>query len=307
MIIVLMTTTSSLEGFHVDKYLGVISKEIIFRSGLGKTLSAALSNLAASFTFHDFELTGSTKLIADAKEYVLKQFEQLAKSKGANAVIGVDVETSFGESLARVAISGTAVVVSPIDIISATDEAAVSITISTSNSLEGAAPVELIMTEQSGFSLAVLVLQSQNNAVPSDIMADLEFTSIFGDTQLVENICFIGIHATKAFRYESRPARVRLHEHIAPCIETCSIRIRKCRKDDQLIEINDTEMHAVEKLQETLNESNKQESFDEFGWIADETPGFTCCPQCGKRVSKDFMMYKKACISCGFPHEKAER
>ena len=152
--------------------------------------------------------------------------------------------------------------------------------------------------------LQTALLRSQEDAVPNDIIADLEFTSIFGDTQFVENICFLGIEK-KAFRYENRPARVKLHEHIAPCIETCSIRIRKYRRGDRLIEISDNEMHTVKKLQESMSELTMKESLDEYGWIIDEKPGFICCPKCGKRVSKDYMKYRKACISCGFQHEKA--
>ncbi len=83
----LMTTTNSFEGYHIDKYLGIISKDIIFRSGLGKTFSAALTNIVASFSLRDVELSGSSELIANAKDYLIHQLEQLAKSKGANAII----------------------------------------------------------------------------------------------------------------------------------------------------------------------------------------------------------------------------
>ena len=304
----LMTTTNGFEGYHVDKYLGVISKDIVFRSGLGKSFSAALTNLVASFSLRDVELSGSSELIANAKDYVIQQFEQLAKSKGANAVIGIDVETSFGEALARVAINGTAVVVSPVETsieIEEDDDSLLTISISRTNSPEGFLPVELKVLNQYGSSEIVLSLQAIDNSVPNDIIADLEFTSIFGDTQSIENVCFLGIHK-KYSKYESKPVRIKLLEHIAPCIEVCAIRIRKYRQNNQLIEISDLEIRPIEKLQEILSASIVKENTDETGWIFDEEPGFIRCPNCDKRASKDYMKYKNSCPSCGFPHKKPE-
>lgn len=301
----LMTTTNGFEGYRVDKYLGVISKDIVFRSGLGKSLSAALTNLVASFSLRDVELSGSSELIANAKDYVIQQFEQLAKYKGANAVIGVDVETSFGEALARVAISGTAVVVSPVNASAETpgDDSPSNISISRSNFPDRFLPVELAVSNQYDSCDIVLILQAHNDYAPNDILADIEFTNIFGDTQTVENVCFLGIHK-KGIKYESKPVRIRLPDHIAPCIESCTVRIRKYRHNDQLVEVSDLETREVEELKEILNESNAQDNVDEFGWIIDEEPGFIRCPNCDKRVSKVFMMYRKNCIACGFSHEK---
>ena len=230
------------------------------------------------------------------------------KDKGANAVIGVDIETSFGEALARVAISGTAVVISPIipsEDSTGDDYSSSNIPISASNSPEGFVPVELTISNQYSSCEIILILQSYDKAVPDDIIADVEFTSIFGDTQFIENVCFLGIHY-EAFKYESKPIRIRLPEHIAPCIDTCSIRIRKYRIDNHLIEISNLEMHPIEELLEILNKSIVKNNVDEFGWILDETPGFIRCPNCNERVSKDYMKYQRACKNCGFPRSKSE-
>ncbi len=302
----LMTTTNELNGYHVEKYLGVISKDIVFRSGLGKAFSAALTNFVASLSLKDVELSGSSDLIANAKDYVMQRFEQQARIKGANAIIGVDVETSFGEELARVAISGTAVVVKPIDSSAVVgDDEAFSpsvISISKTNPTEQFVPVELSVSTKYDYVETVLFLQSFDETAPSDIMADLTFTSIFQDTHSIENVCFLGFKK-QGFKYQSNPVRIRLPEQIAQCIETCSIRIRKYRKDEQLIEPKDLDMCAVEELISALKKSIEVENKDIFGWFLDETPGYIRCPNCNTRASSDYMKYKKACISCGFPRK----
>ncbi len=116
-------------------------------------------------------------MIGNAKEYVIKQFEELAKQKGANAIIGIDIETSFGETLARVAINGTAVVVSSaetsIRINDEKDSSSV-ITVSKSNSPEGFLPIEINVSNQHGINEIALCLQALDDAIPSNIMADIE-------------------------------------------------------------------------------------------------------------------------------------
>ena len=57
------------------------------------------------------EMTGTADLITRAREHVLAKFRYKAAELGANAVLGIDIETSFGSDIARVAVNGTAVVI----------------------------------------------------------------------------------------------------------------------------------------------------------------------------------------------------
>ena len=101
-----------------------------------------------------------------------------------------------------------------------------------------------------------MLLQSLDDDVPSDILADIELTSIFGDSQTIEKVSFTGIHK-EMLKYWSNPIRITLFDHIASCIESCSMKIRKYKQNNQLIEISDLEMHDDENNQKLLKEMIK--------------------------------------------------
>ena len=62
----MLTTGIGFEGHRVAHYLDIVSKEVMFRNGAGRTLDAAITNFADSLIFKDAELTGSTELIASS-------------------------------------------------------------------------------------------------------------------------------------------------------------------------------------------------------------------------------------------------
>ena len=42
---------------------------------------------------------------------------------------------------------------------------------------------------------------------------------------------------------------------------------------------------------------------DEYGWIIDEEDSaFVHCPNCGKKVSADYMKFREVCVQCGYKH-----
>ena len=110
-----MTTTPNFEGYKIQKYIEVISEEIIFKNSFWKQLSAGFEDLGNAFSFKQTEMTGASDLISNAREYVLEKFKKKAARLGANAVVGVEFESSFGSDVVRVAIFGTAVIISECD------------------------------------------------------------------------------------------------------------------------------------------------------------------------------------------------
>ena len=57
-------------------------------------------------------MTGTTNLLSDARSYAIEKMKSEAINKGANAIIGIDSESSFGAGdLIHVSIMGTAVLV----------------------------------------------------------------------------------------------------------------------------------------------------------------------------------------------------
>ena len=107
-----MTTTNNFEGCKIVKYIKVISEEIIFKNSVWKRLDAGLEDLGNAFSFKQTEMSGASELIANAREYALEKFKRKAVNVGANAVVGVEFESSFGSDVVRVAIFGTAVIIS---------------------------------------------------------------------------------------------------------------------------------------------------------------------------------------------------
>ena len=59
-------------------------------------------------------MSGSTELIANARAYVMEKFKTKAIALGANAILGMDFESSIGGDIVRVAIFGTAVCIEKI-------------------------------------------------------------------------------------------------------------------------------------------------------------------------------------------------
>lgn len=111
----LLTTGSSFEGYRVAKYIDIISCEIIFKNSFIKSLSAGIEDFFNVLSFGEKEMSGSMELIDRAKKYVMEKFRVKAVEAGANAVLGIDFETTFGSDIVKISINGTAVVVDKLE------------------------------------------------------------------------------------------------------------------------------------------------------------------------------------------------
>jgi len=102
---VIYATTNILEGYQIEKYLGVIAGEAIMGANVFKDFSAGIRDIVGG-------RSGSyEKELRQAKELAMEDLTAKAEELGANAVIGIDLdyETIRG-SMLMVSISGTAVV-----------------------------------------------------------------------------------------------------------------------------------------------------------------------------------------------------
>ena len=107
----ILTTGGTVEGYKVVKYLDIISCEVIFKNSFMNSISAGIEDFFRSLSFREQEMSGAMELIDRAKVYVMKKFREKAVSIGANAVLGVDFETTFGSDIVKISVNGTAVVV----------------------------------------------------------------------------------------------------------------------------------------------------------------------------------------------------
>lgn len=111
----LLTTSNNFDGYIVKDYIDILCEEVVFKNSFWKRLDATFEDLGNAFTFKDTELSGANKLISNAREYVVEKFKRKAVQLGANAVLGVEFESSFGSDIVRVSVSGTAVRIEKID------------------------------------------------------------------------------------------------------------------------------------------------------------------------------------------------
>ena len=101
-----ITTTPNLEGRRVREYLGIVTGEAIIGANVFKDIMAG---------FRDF-VGGRSKAyensLREAREEALREMSAEARARGADAVIGVDLDYEVlgsGNGMLMVTTSGTAV------------------------------------------------------------------------------------------------------------------------------------------------------------------------------------------------------
>jgi uncharacterized protein YbjQ (UPF0145 family) len=104
----LLTTTPTVEGKPIQKYLGIVTSEAIIGANIVKDLFAGIRDIVGgrSGTYE--------KVIEEARANALYELEQKAQQIGANAVVGIDLDfetVGSGGSMLMVVATGTAVVI----------------------------------------------------------------------------------------------------------------------------------------------------------------------------------------------------
>ncbi|MBR3558193.1 MAG: putative heavy metal-binding protein [Bacteroidales bacterium] len=104
----ILTTTPTVEGKQIVNYHGVVFGEVISGVNFVKDLFAGLRNFVGGRSgSYEEELT-------KARDTALKELEQRASEKGANAVVGIDIDYEVlgsDNGMLMVTASGTAVTV----------------------------------------------------------------------------------------------------------------------------------------------------------------------------------------------------
>lgn len=103
----IVTTTSTIDGYTVRSYLGVVTGETILGANVFKDFMAGLSD------FFGGRSKAYESSLAEARNTALAEMMDRAAAMGANAVIGVDLDyetVGQGGSMLMVNASGTAVI-----------------------------------------------------------------------------------------------------------------------------------------------------------------------------------------------------
>lgn len=102
----LMTTTPSVEGKQIVRYLGVVTSETIIGANVFRDFLAGVRD------FFGGRSASYEAVLREAKDTALEEMARQAEALGANAVVGIDLdyETVGGSgSMLMVTCSGTAV------------------------------------------------------------------------------------------------------------------------------------------------------------------------------------------------------
>lgn len=102
----IVTTTPAIEGKSIIEYKGIVTGEAIMGANLVRDIFASITDIVGGRSS-----AYETKL-SDARQIALREMEQQASTRGANAIVGVDLDYEVvREGMLMVTASGTAVVI----------------------------------------------------------------------------------------------------------------------------------------------------------------------------------------------------
>ncbi|TVP48504.1 MAG: YbjQ family protein [Mongoliibacter sp.] len=105
----IVSTTPQLEGFKITSYLGVVSGETIIGANVFKDFFASITDIVGG------RAGAYERVLREAKATAMSEMEMQARSFGANAVVGIDLDyETIREGMLMVTASGTAVKVEKI-------------------------------------------------------------------------------------------------------------------------------------------------------------------------------------------------
>lgn len=101
-----LTTTNTLEGHKITRYIGLVTGESIIGANIVKDIFASITDIVGG-------RSGSyERVLREAKDNALAEIRENASRMGANAVVGIDLDyETLGNtgSMLMVSASGTAV------------------------------------------------------------------------------------------------------------------------------------------------------------------------------------------------------
>jgi len=104
----IITTTPSIEGKTIVKYLGIVTSEAVVGANIFRDLFASIRDIVGGRT------SSYEGVLRRAKDSALKEIQTNALEMGANAVVGIDLDyetVGSNGSMLMVTASGTAVII----------------------------------------------------------------------------------------------------------------------------------------------------------------------------------------------------
>lgn len=104
---IIITTTHSIEGKKITRYIGIVSGEAIIGANLFRDIFAGIRDIVGGRS------SSYEEVLREAKNSALAEMEEMARTRGANAVVGIDLDyetIGTNGSMLMVTASGTAVI-----------------------------------------------------------------------------------------------------------------------------------------------------------------------------------------------------
>lgn len=104
----LLTTTNNIEGKRIVIYHGIVSGETIIGANIIRDLFAGIRDIVGGRS------NAYEEVLKEAKDAALREIEEAARAKGANAVIAIDLDyetVGSSGSMLMVTAAGTAVTI----------------------------------------------------------------------------------------------------------------------------------------------------------------------------------------------------
>ena len=103
----IISTTNNLEGYKIDEYLGIVSGETIIGANVFKDFFASITDIVGG------RAGAYEQVLREAKATAMAEMEMQARSFGANAIIGIDLDyETIRDGMLMVTAAGTAVKIS---------------------------------------------------------------------------------------------------------------------------------------------------------------------------------------------------
>lgn len=99
----IVTTTPSVEGYQIAEYCGIVTGEAIMGANIVRDFMAGITDIIGGRS------GAYEQKLADARDTALAEMEARARDRGANAVVGVDLDYEVIGQMLMVSASGTAV------------------------------------------------------------------------------------------------------------------------------------------------------------------------------------------------------
>lgn len=102
----IITTTPSVDGRKIAEYLGLVTGETIIGVNVFRDIFASIRDIVGGRS-QSYE-----KVLGEAREMAIEELKAEAKEKGADAVVGIDIDYEVlgqANGMLMVSVSGTAV------------------------------------------------------------------------------------------------------------------------------------------------------------------------------------------------------